>query len=119
MEIRIMRSDDTLTSQELKEQFEQLPCWDQSITLEVRQEQQRRLRTVDPTVLAAIFSAAGAALGALVTGLFQIAKATHKERVVLVSKDGLRIEIETRHALDKIPELIKLLRLMEVEIIRV
>jgi hypothetical protein len=119
MEIRIVRSDDSLTSEELKENLERFSEWDNSITLEIRQEQRLLLKTVDPTVLAAIFTMAGTALGALISGLLQIAQVNYKEKVVLVTKDGLRIEVEARHAQDKIPELIKLLRFMEVQIIRV
>lgn len=118
MQIRIERSDDSLTSQELKELLEKLPEWDNSIKLEVIREQHLRLKNIDPTVVTAILTMAGTALGALISGLLKIAQANHKERIVLVTKDGLRIEVEARHALDKIPELIKLLRSMELEVIR-
>ena len=117
MEIRIIRSDDTFGSQELKERLEQLPGWDSSITLEIRQEQRAPLKAIDPTILAAIFTMTGATLGALITGLLQIARESHKQKIVLVTKDGLRLEIESRRALEHIPELIKLLRSMEVEVI--
>jgi hypothetical protein len=119
MKITIVRSDDIFTSQELKERLEGLPDWDSSITLEIRQEQHLLLKTVDPTVLAAIFAMTGTALGALITGLLQVVRDKHKEKIVLVTKDGLRIEVEARHAQDKIPELIKLLRSMEVQTIRI
>jgi len=110
MRISIVRSDDTFTSQGLKEHLEGLPDWDSSIGLEIRQEQRLRLKTVDPTVLVAILTMSGTALGALITGLLQIVQDRHREKIILVTKDGLRIEVEARHAQDKIPEIIKLLR---------
>ncbi len=119
MEITIVRSDDTFTSQELKECLERLPDFDNSTTLEIRREQRLLLKMVDPTVLVAIFTMTGTAMGALITGILQIIQGKHKERIVLVTKDGLRIEIEARHAIDKIPELIKLLQSMEVQTIRI
>ena len=115
MEIRIVRTDDNLTSQQLKERLETLPGWEQTITLEVLQERSTRLRQLDQAVLLATVSAVAATLGVLISGLLQIAQANYKERIVLVSKKGLRIELETRHALKKLPELIELLKLMDID----
>lgn len=117
MELIIIRRDDTWTSNELKDALEQLPNWDSSVELEIRSQQQH-LRTIDPTVLVAGFTMAGTVLGALIGGLLQIIQ-SNKEKIVLVSKNGLHIEIEARHAQKKLPELIKLLKSMEVEIIQV
>lgn len=117
MEILIVRRDDTLSSKELKDRLENLPDWDNSIKLEIKDIQSIRLRSVDPTVLVAICGMAGGALGALITGILKVksAKESIREKVVLVTKDGLRIEIESRNALEKIPELIKLVKLMEIK----
>ena len=119
MQIQIERSDDYLTSQELIDHIERLPFWNNSIKMEVHQVQLMRLKNIDPTVITAIFTMSGTALGALVTGLLKIAQEKHKEKIVLVSKNGLRIEIESKHALKKLPELIKLLQSMELEVIKV
>jgi hypothetical protein len=115
MEIRVVRTDDSLTSQQLKERLETLPNWDDAIALEILQERGSQLRQVDQTVLVATVSAIAATLGVLISGLLQIAQANYKERIVLVSKKGLRIEIETRHALKKLPELIELLKAMDTD----
>ena len=119
MEIIIRRNDDSITSEELKERLERLPNWDNSISLEIRKEQRLLLKTIDPTILAAIFTMTGTALGALITGLLQIAKEKHKEEIVLVTKDGLRVQIKAGHAMDKIPELIRLMQSMHIETIRI
>jgi hypothetical protein len=115
MEIRVVRTDDSLTSRQLKERLETLPNWDDTIALEILQERGSHLRQVDQTVLVAAVSAIAATLGVLISGLLQIAQANYKERIVLVSKKGLRIEIETRHALKKLPELIELLKAMDTD----
>jgi hypothetical protein len=117
-EIRIVSSDDVLSSNKLKEELEGVGGWDHSIRLETRVEEHALYRTVDPTVLVAIFTMSGTAIGALITGLLQIAQANAKEKIVLVSKNGSRIEIEAKDAQSKIPELVEMLKSMDVDIIR-
>ncbi len=119
MEIQIITTDESLSNQEIKKRLESLPEWDNSISLEIRREEQDTLRSLDPTVLAAVLAMTGTALGALMTGLLQIAQAKNKEKIVLVTKEGLRIEVEAVNAQKKIPELIKLLKSMEINILRI
>lgn len=117
-ELRILRTDNSITSQEIVALLENMPEWDPSVVLEVRQEPHEALRTLDPTVVVALVTMTGTALGALVTGLLQIAQAISREKIVLETKDGLHIEIEARNARKRIPELIKLVKSMEIERIR-
>jgi hypothetical protein len=119
MQIKIIRTDDTFCSQDLKDYFEKMPGWDTSVTLKIEQPQVKATRTIDPTVLVAIIGIVGTSLGALIAGLLQILQEKHRERIVLVTKSGLRIEVEARNAMDKVPELIKLVQSMDVEIIRI
>ena len=117
-EVSIVSSDEKLSSKTLKGQLEQLAQWDRSIILETRTDNRAAYRGLDPTVLVAIFTMTGTAVGALITGVLQIAQTNSKEKIVLVSKEGLRVEIESRHAMSKIPELIKLLKSMDIDAIR-
>ena len=50
-------------------------------------------RSLDPTILVAIVGATGTALGALITGLLQIAQQKSIGTIIAQSKAGSRIEI--------------------------
>jgi len=115
MNINIKRSDDTLTSKELKRKLEELPEWHNLIKVEIQNEKSISLKSVDPSVLVAICTATGTALGVLIGGLTKIALATFKEKITIVLKDGSRIEIEARHATNKMPEIIKLFKSKDVK----
>jgi len=108
MEIYIISNDGTFTSQELKERFEELPGWDGSITLVIP-----RLRTMDPTVLAAIFTMTGTALGALISGLLRIAQTRAKDRIVVELEGGRKLELEgpdISKLMKDVPKLMELLK---------
>lgn len=49
-------------------------------------------RSLDPTVLVAITSAAGALAGTVVTCLFQLLQGRSRGSIVVISRDGARIE---------------------------
>ena len=116
MKICIATSDDDLTVNELKVLLENSSDWDHSISLEIHEKQDSGLRDrgIDPTVLVAICATTGATLGALITGLLKILQENYKEKVILETKDGLRIEIEARNALKKMHEAVKIVREMNI-----
>lgn len=113
MEIMIVRKDDTFSSQSVKEALERQPDWDHSISLEVRLVQGLKLRSIDPTVLVAIVSAAGSMVGNLIVSLLQLVRQRGMEKIVLEFVDGRRIEIEAKDATKVLPELIKMLESAE------
>jgi hypothetical protein len=115
MEIMIVRKDDTFTSQAVKAALERQPDWDRSISLEVRSVQGLRLRSIDPTVLVAIVSAAGSIVGNLIVALLQLVRQRGLEKVVLEFGDKRRIEIEAKEATKVLPELIKMLESAELK----
>lgn len=78
---------------ELKALLEQnLPPDRAEIALEVRKREQV-FRGLDPTILVAIVGAAGAGLGAIITGLLQIAKQMSSRLITIQSKDGSKLVV--------------------------
>jgi|ERR1035438_8303855 hypothetical protein len=76
-------------------------------------ENRPRFRGVDPTFVVAIVGAAGTALGALVSGLLQIARETHSAKVTVQAKDGRRVEFPVDTPSEKVKELVELMREMD------
>ena len=94
IEIFIARSDDDLTSAELKQELERLSNWDPSIRLDAYVPAQE-IRTVDPTVLRVLVSSG--ALRVLVAGIFQIAQTRGRQKVAIQFPDGTVFEYEGRN----------------------
>lgn len=107
MEMQIEISSETMPSINLKEYLEpQLSSIHSDVTLELRKAK-ARLRHVDPTTLVAIVGAVGTGLGALITGLLQIAKQSSANKIIIQSEDGARIEFPADMTSEEIDMLIK------------
>jgi hypothetical protein len=70
-------------------------------------------RSLDPTVVIAIVTAASTALGALITGMLNIAKESKSQSIVVQDKHGHRIEFPANCSKEKTEEIICLLNQME------
>lgn len=90
---------------------------DAQLQLEVV-EDRPRYRGIEPTVLVAIIGAAGSALGALVSGLVQIAHESHSSTIVVQGKDGRRVEFPTDTRPERIKQLIDVMGEMESPTVR-
>ena len=71
-----------------------------------------RLRGPDSTVVVALVSASSAAVGALLTGLLQIAKERSSGRIILQANDGSRVEVGADTPSEKLDELVEKVRTM-------
>jgi hypothetical protein len=72
-------------------------------------------RGVDPVVLVAIISSVSSALTALVSGILSIRSQAKAKSIVLVAKDGRRIEVPSSFSTARIDELISKLNGLEVK----
>ena len=70
-------------------------------------------RAIDPAILVAIIGSSGIALSSLISGLLNIARDRKSQKIVIQSKNGLRLEIPVNTPPEKISELIKQLRYMD------
>jgi hypothetical protein len=107
-EVRVTSA--SLSTIELKQRLEMNDgIRDSAIELRITQNRPR-LRGIEPTVLVALVSAGGTALGALITGLLQVARESHSSKIVVQGKDGKRLEFPADTPLDKIEEFKKLIK---------
>jgi hypothetical protein len=87
---------------------------DAAIELDL-QDRRRNTRGIDPTVLVAVVSVTGTALGALISGVIQIANTSRHSKIILQAKGGSRLEIPSNTPSEKIDELIDKLKQMDIE----
>lgn len=107
MELTIKINTDAISAAELKESLEQRPDWkDLNIGLSLRKSKVRT-RGLDPAILVAIVGAASTSMGALIAGLFQIAKEKSAERIVIQGADGERVEFPANLPPEEIDDLIE------------
>jgi hypothetical protein len=112
---KITLSSAIIPSVELKRRCESVATWEEvSIELELHESRPNK-RGVDPTILVAVVSFTGTALGALISGLLQIANASRQSKIILQGKNGTRLEVPANTPPDKIDELIDKLRMIETE----
>lgn len=120
MEIVIAVSSQSKPVAQLKESLEQhLNPAGSDVTLELR-EPKVKYRALDPTVLVAIVGAAGAGLGALITGLLQVGQQMAARKIVLEAQGGQKLEVPADTPPDKIDHLLdRLSQMNEVKKISV
>ena len=106
-EFVIVRSDDRLSSAELKSRLEASPGWDSSLQIRIVKST-LDTRPVDPTFLA-ILTTGGAALGALFGALGGVAQSLGKHKIVIRWADGTSVEVEGRNAEEILKKVIPLL----------
>ena len=116
--LNIILSAASIPSRELKRLCEsQVVLKEASIELDLR-DGRSNTRGIDSTVLVAVVSVSGTALGALVSGLLQITNTRRQSKIVLQTRDGSRLEIPSDTPSDRIDELIDKVKQMELEHIR-
>ena len=79
----------------------------------ILKKRENNFRGLDPTVMVAIVSSAGTALGALINGVLNIAKEKGSNSIVIQDKNGRRVEFPANCSKEKIEEIIHLLNQME------
>jgi len=98
---------------DLIQRLERSPDWSsREIRLLLRKSDQE-FRTIDSTVLVAVVSALGAGVGALISGLLNIAKESKTNKLIIKDKNGRTLEIPAEYPMEKVKELVQILREME------
>lgn len=69
-----------------------------------------RFRAPEPTIIVALVSGAGVALGTLLGGLLKIAERSKNQKIVIHSKSGAKLEVPADTPLERIDELVERLR---------
>ena len=120
MEIVIALNSRSRPAAEIKESLErQLTPGAADVQLELRTPKVK-YRGLDPNVLVAVVGAAGAGLGALITGLMQLRNQMAARKIVLEAQDGQKLEVPADTPMDKLDQLLERLgRMNEVKKISV
>lgn len=74
------------------------------------------IRGEDVAFLVAIVGATSTALGALISGVIQVLMEKRKQKIVIQSKDGSRIEVPVNISDERLSELVKQVKKMDEEI---
>jgi len=74
-----------------------------------------RVRGMDPTILVAVVGAAGAGLGALISGLLAVARQSKTKKVIIQGRQGSRLEIPVDTPPDKVDYWIDKLREIDAD----
>lgn len=110
MEIRI--STELLSSRELKEHLEGHLEPAQDVELELRR---RTTRSIDPEVLVALVGAGGAAIHALIVGIFQVLSAKQGQKIVIQGSNGRRVEATGQRSAEEIEDLVRQAREIDAQ----
>lgn len=71
-----------------------------------------QFRSLDPTVVVAIVGAGSGAIGALLSGVLQLARERRTAKIVLQGSDGTRMEIPADTPSQRLDELVEKVRMM-------
>jgi len=107
MEIQIALASTDKSLDDLKEALESQPGFTGlGAQLEIKQRK-KKFRSIDPTLVVAIVGAAGPALAALITGLFQFGQKIAAKKYVLETHDGNKLEVPANTSAEEIGQLLK------------
>jgi hypothetical protein len=119
MKLHITLDSERLKPEELKRLLEgQLDPNDDQIVLDVR-KRELIFRGLDPNVLVAIVAAAGTALGALITGVVEVAKQTSAKTIVIQSKNGSKLEFPAHMPSEEIDKLIEKVKKLDEDVYKI
>jgi hypothetical protein len=105
-------SSSHLSSEQLKPLLEAHLQAEPSISLLLRSPT-TRFRDPNAAILVAVIAGSSGALGALIAGIFAIARESRSHRLVLQGKDGRRIECRSDLSTERIEELIELAKKLD------
>lgn len=118
IEIQVVTSTEIIPTESLRRALEARLLQDgHAIAFESRNSQ--ITRGIDPTVLVALVGAGSTAFGAVIAGLFNIAKKFRCEKIVLQGKGGQRIEVPADTDLQKIKQLVDEIRRMDADDVKI
>jgi hypothetical protein len=119
MEITIAANPRVISALDLKEFLERRPDWKSAGVRLSTRKATARTRGLEPTLLVAVVGAAGAGLGTLIAGLFQVLREKSAKRIVIQAANGKRMEfpaglseadinmlVEKLQMLDETPQII-------------
>ncbi len=101
---------------EIMESLTAQPEWDEKdILLKLKLPKSRYRSNIDPAVIVALVSALGTGITALLTGLLHVIKKNADSRIVMINKNGTRLEVPANTFLDKLDQLIEKVNKMDIE----
>jgi len=103
MEIIIDIDLETISYDKVRKLLERQPNWFQS----GNKIELVSFRGTDPTILVAVVGAVSTGLGALITGLLQVAQQSSARKIVIESEKGVRLEFPSDTKPEKIDLLIE------------
>ena len=117
MEIQI--AAENLSSTKLRGLLEStLQPLNTNLTMEIKKSKVK-VRGIDPAILVAIVGTLGTALGALITGLLQVAQQTAAKKIVLQSQSGQRLEVPAGISPEELDNLIEKLKVLDDNIVKI
>jgi predicted ribonuclease YlaK len=113
MEITIATNPRVMSALDLKEFLERQPAWKSADVTLSTHKALARTRGLEPTLLVAIVGAAGAGLGALIAGLFQVLREKSAKRIVIQAANGRRMEFPAGLSEAEINVLVEKLKMLD------
>ncbi len=102
--------------QEIMDSLTAQTGWDKTnISLQLKLPEERYRSNLDPAILVALISAMGTGITALITGLLHAIKKSADNRIVMVGKNGTRLEVPANTSIDKMDQLIEKAKTMDIE----
>ena len=116
MKKQIVLSSKNISPEELKDRIEKYFQQNNfGISLEIRKSKIKD-RALESVVLVAIIGVIGTGVGALLTGLLQLAKVSSSKKIIIQSKSGTRLEVPFDISDEQLDRLIKKVKEMDSEI---
>ena len=110
MEIYLTSKD--LDPDTLIDKLENTPEWQSQHVQLILRKKPQAFRFLDPTIVVAIISAAGAGLTALITGVLALAKEAKSQRIIIHGQQG-QVEFPADCSIEKIKEIEEVLHQMK------
>ena len=119
MEITIISRNEAIEMSSLKRELEQtLNQTEKKITLSLKTPD-LNLHSIDPTIINALIGASSAMFGSLLTVVLTFIKANSGKRVVIVLKNGAKIDVPANISIETLDILIDRARILDQESVRI
>jgi hypothetical protein len=118
MEIHINARNERLSVTGLQSALSKEPGVEQSVTFTIRKPGVE-FRGIDPTILVALVSTIGTGLGAVIAGLFRIAREEKSKKIIIQGRSGERLEVPADTPPDEIDHLIDRIKQLDSQVLKI